>query len=127
MEIRTGYFAQTKKYESLGYMPISIALRTPDWFDGLKTTGLSPNNVLLGKFKNKEITEENFKVFYLAGLKPSVIEMYIEAWSECCDIDSTIKGVVLMCYEKPESVCHRHYLAEYITKEYGIEVTELVV
>ena len=32
----TGYFAKIKEYEQAGLIPISIAAKAPDWYDGLE-------------------------------------------------------------------------------------------
>jgi hypothetical protein len=32
--MKTGYFARLKAYTDAGYVPVSIALKTPDWYNG---------------------------------------------------------------------------------------------
>ena len=38
----TGYFAKIKEYEQAGLIPISIAAKAPDWYDGLEYKKLAP-------------------------------------------------------------------------------------
>lgn len=118
MEIRTGYFAYTKKYKEMGYHCISIAQIKPKWFDGDFIYDFAPNCDLLYSYKNGAISEEDFKSKYIIGL-----------WSIDCNkiLNDLAKydKVILLCYEKPEKFCHRHILAEYLNKNYGTSISEL--
>lgn len=126
MEIKTGYFAYTKKYIQRGYLPISIAQFSPKWYLGYKEFILAPSKQLLSNYKSGFITEERFKEEYTKYLDTIPFESLFGVWRDLVKRDG-LKGVVLMCYEKYGDFCHRHILAEYIKNKFGIDVVELLV
>lgn len=126
MEIKTGYFAYTKKYIQSGYLPISIAQFSPKWYLGYKEFILAPSKQLLSNYKSGFITEERFKEEYTKYLDTVPFESLFGVWRDLVKRDG-LKGVVLMCYEKYGDFCHRHILAEYIKNKFSIDVVELLV
>ena len=50
----TGYFAKLKKYQEAGLVPVSIALKSPDWYHGLEYKQLAPNWDILSAWKSGE-------------------------------------------------------------------------
>lgn len=120
MEIRTGYFAYAKKYTELGYKCVSIARVKPKWFDGVSLYELAPPINLLERYKRGIVSEEVFKEEYLFYLKSIDIESIFNGLS-------TDDKLVLLCYEKTNSFCHRHILAEYLNKKYDLYINELIV
>lgn len=69
---------------------------------------------ILEGFKNGSITEAEFKHYYknivLQGLDPV-------SWGK------RLQGKVLLCWENPDSFCHRHIVADWLRKA-GFEVKE---
>lgn len=118
MEIRTGYFAHTKKYESLGYKCINIARIKPKWFIGDSLLELAPSLDLLERYKSGTITEEQYESEYLQHLERIDIHKLFDRFSEDAKL-------VLLCYEKSSSFCHRHILAKYLSKSWGMSISEL--
>jgi len=50
----TGYFAKLKTYEKAGLVPVSIALKTPEWYTGLEYKRLAPTWSILSSWKYGE-------------------------------------------------------------------------
>lgn len=116
----TGYFAKVKEYEQAGLIPISIAGRAPDWYDGLEYKKLAPKWSFFKEWKSGSHKGDNnyyTRQFYLQVLKETTVE-YVKA-----DLfglsDGELGKVVLVCYEKPGDFCHRHLVADWINKYEG--------
>lgn len=125
MNIYTGYYAQMKKYKAAGLVPVSIAYLTPVWYEGETCFELAPSRKLLKGYKAGEVTQEEYAKQYKDFLKTV-------NWGEVIEKLFTIsdrhdgRDLVLCCYEKPSDFCHRHLLAEYLTKS-GYPVEEFKV
>ena len=133
--IYTSYFSNVKyiagKKPDLEF--VSIAGKTPEWLkDGLikihKFKDLMPKyewwKIWHEKFKDdyqydesKKCYEEKYNETVLSKLNPNDVQFRLYELSNR-------KNVVLLCYEKPETFCHRHIVAEWLSG-YGIEVEEL--
>lgn len=126
MDIWTGYYAQMKKYKQLGLVPVSIAYKTPLWYDGETCFELAPPRMLLIKYKDKVITQEEYIKEYEEFLKNRV------NWTNVIEKLYTIsdnhdgKDLILCCFEKSSDFCHRHILSEYLTKR-GLDVQEWII
>ncbi len=126
MDIKTGYFSQQKKYEELGYLPISISRIAPKWYDGYSAIELSPSAELLYDYKHNSMNVAQYTKEYFGELDKRVVDVYLQQWKKLVEKHKA-KGVVLLCYEKPTDFCHRHLLADFLNKEYSMSVTELIV
>lgn len=119
--IYTGYFhlAQNYKYQAAGLTPVSIARGTPSWFKGARLTELAPNPTLLHRYKQKLITEEQYKKEYLYQLDSL-------RWGNILKVlhEYNCEDTILLCYEPPSKFCHRHILAEYLTENTDFYVSE---
>ena len=125
MDVWTGYYAQMKKYVKADLVPVSIAYLTPVWYTGETCFELAPDRKLLKGYKAGEISQEEYTKQYNAFLKTVNWGEAIEKLYTISDKHSC-KDLVLCCYEKPDDFCHRHLLAEYLTK-HGMNVQEWVV
>lgn len=123
MRIHTGYFAMTRHYAPL--VPVSIALKTPEFFTGPRYTKVSPTGEILRLYKGGCLSREDYIIMYrrdvLSKLDPFKIVRDLE--NLCGDAP----GLVLLCYEKPGDLCHRHLLAEWLSQHMGIVVEEYQV
>lgn len=106
IRIYTSYFAIVNKLSSR-LVPISIALKTPSWFNGLEYKKLAPTQNILYNYKNNGNQEE-------------YIRRYTEEILGVLDIDTVINELgtlsndndaVLLCYEK-DGPCHRHIVSQ---------------
>lgn len=124
-DIYTGYYSQMKKYRQMELVPVSIAYLTPQWYIGEVCFELAPSRTLLMKWKQGEITEEGYKKQYIQQLDNDV--QWSKVWKKLKQISAKYDNsdLVLCCYEKAGDFCHRHILAEYLTKT-GVDVVEVV-
>lgn len=118
-KVYTGYFAQTKKYVEKGFIPVSIALFTPSFFNGECWEDFSPTTEMLRDVKSSG-DKEVFTKRYLELLQ-SIPKEDIEELREI----TKEANYVMLCYEKYPDFCHRHILAKFLVEEHGFEVEEV--
>ena len=117
--IYTSYFANVRRL-SPEIVPVSIALYSPGWFSGLRYRKLAPTDYILREWKSNPDVERYIRLYQsdvLARLSP---------YSVVCDlmVMSEGKDVALLCYEKPDTFCHRHLVADWL-KRNGYKCAEL--
>lgn len=118
--IYTGYYANIKKYEEAGLIPVAISGKVPDFYDGLTYKEFAPRWNTFKKWKNGEISNaeyvEEYKK-YLNTLDKEDIKMDFDSPNKC-------NNMILLCYEKSGDFCHRHVLADWLEENFGYEVKE---
>ncbi len=122
MEIKTGYFAKIREYEKNNYLPVSIARFKPKWFNGKEAINLAPSDDLLMRYKQGKTDMTGYTEEYMNYLKQNITEQDI--LNLLPDESEGYNGIVLCCYEKPGDFCHRHLLANYISRHFDIEISE---
>lgn len=121
-ELYTGYFAKYKDYKNAGYIPVSIAGITPEFFEGEKWVDFAPRREFFSRWKKGELTNQEYMREYLKYLNTIPKEDIEELMS------ITREGkFVMCCYEKTGDFCHRHYLAAFLRKAYNFKVEELII
>ncbi len=118
--IYTSYFAMMDKLPE-NVVPVSICCSAPDFFKGIQYKKLAPSYTLLKKYKTNnddEFYSKYFKDNILGDLSASRVIQELEYLGEG-------KDIVLLCYEKTEDFCHRHLVAEWLTKN-GCRCEEIV-
>lgn len=112
MRVFTSYFGNWRewKYRINNAVPISIAGRTPELFNGYKYTKLAPR---IGFWKIWAQTHDND--FYMNHYFDEVIKNLDPAMvlNEIYAITGG-KDAVLLCYERTEEFCHRHMVAGWL-------------
>ena len=102
-----------KKYK--GNLGVSIALYSPNNWDGPKYLALAPSKQLFYSIKTGKINEEEYENGYhkdvLSKLDPEKIY-------------EDLKENVILCWEDYGEFCHRHIIARWLEKELGIEILE---
>lgn len=121
-ELFTGYFANTKKYILAGYTPVSVAGKTPDFFEGDRWLDFAPRKELFTQWKNGEISDIEYGREYMSYLDT----IPAEDIEELRDLTRTAK-FVMCCYEKSGDFCHRNYLSLFLKKKYGFQVSEIIL
>ncbi|MDE7243360.1 MAG: DUF488 domain-containing protein [Oscillospiraceae bacterium] len=118
MQIFTSCFAQIRKLPD-NIVPVSIALKTPAWFQGIRYPALAPHGTFFAVWKRNHDDAEYLRRFNQEVLAP------LDAQAAAAELQSLSGGkdIVLLCYEKPSDFCHRHRVAEWFT-ERGISVSE---
>ena len=121
-ELFTGYFANVKKYEERGYIPVSVAGKTPEFFTGERWSDFAPRKKFFLDWKKGELTNKEYMEKYL-GYLSTIPRKDIEELREI-----TKEGkYVMCCYEKSKDFCHRHYLAAFLRNFYNFKVKELCI
>lgn len=121
MKIYTSYFAKIKNLPK-DMIPIAICGKAPDWYRGLQYKKLAPK---IGFFIEWELNHDN--QFYIDHFYDEVLSTL--DFNQVVDDLSHLSGgndVVLICYEKPGTFCHRHLVADWLTSN-GIECNEITV
>lgn len=117
MRIFTSYFGRTALLQRSGIVPIGIALWLPRWYSGKSMRSVTPTAYMV----KGDITQERYAELYnrdiLGRLRVEDVVREIEDLSEGRDS-------ALLCYEKPGDFCHRHLLADWLTRESGLVVEE---
>lgn len=113
--IYTSYFAKLKSLPD-NIVPISICAKAPDWYKGLQYKKLAPKYDFFMKWKENHDNEEfveNYVAQVLKQLNPIkvVADLYYQLNAAPCSCD-----IVLICFEKPSDFCHRHLVANWLTK-----------
>jgi hypothetical protein len=112
----TGYFAKLKSYEEAGLVPVSIALKTPDWYHGAQYKKLAPKWSFFSEWKNGSHKGDNdyymqhFKTEVLDNLNPEQVVKELEGFTGV-----SRDRIILICYEKPGDFCHRHLVSMWLT------------
>lgn len=119
--IYTSNFARLKKLP-VSIVPISIALKTPDWYTGLRYTKLAPRYVFFSEWKRTHDNARYVECFQnevLAGLNVNWIFdtlSFLAGWKE----------FALICYERPDAFCHRHLVADWF-RQNGYPCEEIIL
>ena len=123
--MKTSYFSIYKRLLDQGYNNlVSIAGKTlPQFEEQMKTDSrlrsfkkLAPKFWFYQKYKNDGdenfYTEQYYKEI-LNNLDPKEVYDYLG------------EDAVLICYESPEKFCHRHLVADWLSKSLNINVEEI--
>jgi hypothetical protein len=118
--VYTGYYAKLKEYKQAGLIPVSIAGKAPDWYDGLEYKKLAPKWSFFSEWKNGSHKGDNG--YYISQFGAQVLKSFT-AESVLADLANLSNGeldkVILLCYEKPTDFCHRHLVANWINEHKG--------
>jgi len=112
MNIKTSYFAALNRIPDT-YMPIAISRFTPKGTYLQRFIELAPPVWLLNKAKAGISNEQYRSLFFEHVLSKLSKEKVLQDLQRL----SYGKDIVLLCYEKPEDICHRHYVAEWLGAE----------
>ena len=118
MEIKTGYFANWRKYQNEGYEMIGIVRYVPSYFNGKNLINLAPSVELLNDYKKGLINEDNFREVYNSYLE----ENFNLVYSDLANLN--LDKIVLCCFEKPDKFCHRHILADFLNAKLNLNIKE---
>ena len=125
----TGYFAKIKTYEKAGLIPIAICGRIPNWYKGLWYKKLAPKWSFFNEWKNGT-KHKGDNDYYIQHFNNEVLDklsilQVIEDLQKIANTKDTDK-IILLCYEKPGDFCHRHLVADWLTKN-GLKTIELKI
>ena len=119
-KVFTSYYANWRRFPETA-TTISIAGKAPESYFGLEYKKLAPKWGFFNDYKSGKIDEEGYTVEYykqvLSNLKPEVV------YSEL--INDLGTDIILLCWEKTGSFCHRHIVAKWLQDKLNIRVEEL--
>lgn len=114
MRVYTSYYAKMSR-DLHGMVPVAISTSVPAWFPWITENLriLVPGWDLVMGIKDGRITEEQYRERYKAKLAGIDKE---KVWKDLKNISARNgnRDVVLLCYEKAGSFCHRHLVAEWL-------------
>ena len=118
--IFTSYFAKIKKLPD-NVIPVAICAKVPDWYKGLRYLKLAPKYDALMKYK-KTGCEDCYVDYIDNELMGNLsLEEVLNDLRNLADCDNN--HIALVCYEKPDDFCHRHFVAEWLRTN-GVECKE---
>lgn len=125
----TGYFAKIKTYEKAGLIPIAICGGIPNWYKGLWYKKLAPKWSFFNEWKNGT-EHKGDNDYYICHFNNEVLDklsvsLVVEDLQKIANTKDTDK-IILLCYEKPGDFCHRHLVADWLTKN-GLKTIELKI
>lgn len=107
--IYTSYFANLRNIKE-DIVQVAICAICPYWYEGLTYLKLAPTPEMLFAYKrsnNEEIYTDTYTTNILGKLDAKEIEKELME-------KSGGKDVVLLCYEKPSSFCHRNLVRNWL-------------
>ena len=112
MELYTSYFGALKKLPIDDYEIVAITASSPKWFTGKTLSVLAPDIELVMGYKSGNICKSEYEKIYTAKLERVNIRDYMKLFE---DKARDKKGIIFLCYEKPDDFCHRHIFAKYFS------------
>lgn len=109
--IYTSYFAALRRLPSV-YVPIAISRFVPQGYNGLRYLPLAPSSSILydyKRFNDKEDYVRRFNQEVLGQSNPDTVV------NELNELASGHGPIVLVCYERSDSFCHRHLVSAWLT------------
>jgi hypothetical protein len=112
-KIYTGYYGNIRAYD--GLQPVAISLGVPKWMPAIPNMrDLNPTHWMMN------LDEDDYFKEYRGLLEKIDYARLIGKLSYL----SGGKDAVLLCYEKPWLLCHRHIVAAWITEHGEFSVSE---
>lgn len=110
----SNYARQGQNSQSYG-----ISYSSPNWFTGGRFRELAPEWWMVDASKKGELNNEEYARVYVElltsrGLTPDSI------------LSKLPDGAILLCYEAPNTFCHRRVLADWITQNTGVVIPEML-
>ena len=113
MKFYTTYFARLRNLPS-GIVPISICGKAPQGYKGIQYKKLAPSWKIYDDYKNKGGSEEDYVTAFNKD-RLGVLDV-IETVNELKSLAENAEAIALVCYEKPDSFCHRHLVSDWLNK-----------
>ena len=122
MKLYTSYFAKVKQLQEMGFDNLRcVAGYAPKFFHDL------PNAHFMPDLAPRKLWWQYWHDNHLPNM--FYVEQYNNTVLSKLDPNEVVKklgdGAVMLCYEKPGEFCHRHIIADWITKNTGVEVEEI--
>ena len=116
----TSYFAKLNRI-STEYCPIAISASVPDWYKGKHYKTLCPPYSTFMHYKNDNDWNQYTKEY---NHKLSTLD-FNQVISDIENLANDADNIVLLCYERPGTNCHRHLVAEWL-RDHGYDCEEFI-
>ena len=116
--MNTSNFAKSKKMFEKNL--VSISLSPPKWYKGREYKDLAPNWDTIEAWKKSNKTSEDWKNYKRDYYKSKLSKLDPQKVYKDLGEDA-----ILLCFEKAEEECHRFLVAEWLSENLGIEITEI--
>ena len=111
--LKTSYFARSAKDPGA----VSIARFPPKWYTGARYLPLAPPAALL-KIGDWDLYRRRYRDEVLSVLDPDEVLRDL-------GLDGSAHDILLLCFEKDRTHCHRGLVAVWLNETRGITVPEL--
>lgn len=121
--ILTSHF---NNYSSLNFnemFPISIAGKSPYWYEGFEYKKLAPKFWFFRMYKDGELTKEDYTKFYYQEV---LNDLDVKTIRDELLWVANGKTPILLCYEHPTQFCHRHIVSYWLNSKYDNICKEIV-
>lgn len=121
-KIYTSYYKKVDRLFDPRFLFVRISTSQPVWFgyDTFDIPELYPGWDLVNAYKSGQINDEEYIRIYKEKLsklnRDDILNQLKEISENNCNSD-----LILLCYETPDKLCHRHLVAEWL----DYNVTEL--
>ena len=109
--IYTGYFDEIETYKKRGLVPVCIAGKAPDWYDGVSYKKLAPKKDWWQKWHDEHLSNEWYNKQYY-----QTVLCKLDAQEVSRDLAEFGENVVLLCYEKSGEFCHRNIVSNWLNE-----------
>jgi len=121
IKIYTSYYAKVKELRENNIVPISISLKSPEWFNGLSIRDFAP------EWSFMKLPKEEYKKAYFKKLDSININIPLRHVQSIAGD----KDVALLCFEslktdRHDDWCHRTMLAEWFKKNHNFNMIEFI-
>lgn len=120
--IYTSYFAVLKKLPE-GIKHVAITRWTPKWYHGCVSQKLAPPANVLAEYKKTGDFNTFSRRYYEEVLEHRNVDELLSYLKNKLGVDPLKEDIVLLCYERSDSPCHRHLVRDWLNKN-GIPCEE---
>lgn len=113
--IYTSYFAMLKKLPK-GIKRVAITRWTPKWYHGCASQKLAPPANVLAEYKKTGDFNKFSRRYYEEVLEHRNVDELLSYLKNKLRVDPLKEDIVLLCYERSDSPCHRHLVRDWLNK-----------
>lgn len=117
--MKTSYFAKSGSMLNA----VSIAGKAPTWYKGREYKKLAPKYWFFSKYKNEDDEHYMDEEFYTEQFQKEVLDPLDPQEI----FDDLGEDSVILCWEGKDKFCHRHLVADWLSKNLDIEIEEIGV
>lgn len=125
MKIFTSYYKKIAD-NPRGLIAVRISTTKPEWFPGciLSLPELYPGKTMVFNYKGGLLEDDEYKKQYNKKLEELDANELIGKL-EKISLKFGNRDIALLCYETPDKLCHRHFVAKWLTENTSYEIKEL--